>query len=154
MGLLIGYVSALISLGALGCEREYGVVRTTVLARLPDLSCISRVLEATSGINSVRVASAGDDEPSGAPDPGDHHYFFFEGPRVDGELLVVVEEQGTIRFSQSFVLVNEKPPQEVIDTTRAVMRTVERRLEADCGMKGLSADVQEICLRVSCQDNE
>jgi len=78
------------------------------------------------------------------------HYFYYEGRGVSAHLAVLVEEDGTISLSQTFVLVNKRPPQEAIDATRSIMRLVESELERDCSMRGLASDIQEICLGVRC----
>ncbi len=152
-------VRLLRSLGALafawivGCEREYGIYRTAVVAKVPDLECTRRVLQATPGVTSVKEFRGSEESRSDAQAEGDH-LFFYEGSRVQGDLVFIVEETGAIRFVQSLVKVNEKPPQDMIDATRAVMRMVEQRLEVECEMGGLSSAVQETCLRVKCAETE
>ena len=137
-----------------GCDRDYGIIRGADLTRFPDPKCVRRVLDATPGLSSVREASFDNDAQRRASQPGDHHYFFYEGPRVEGHLAIIVEEPGHISFRQSFLRVAEKPPQDMIDATRAVMRSVEKRLEAECEVAGLSAAVYELCLRVKCIESE
>ena len=42
----------------------------------------------------------------------------------------------------------------MIDATRAVMRSVLKRLEVECEIAGLSAAGHEVCLRVKCTESE
>jgi hypothetical protein len=132
----------------LGCEREYGVHRTALLQAYPDLACIRGVIERAPGIGRVTETSPREPRTTGAPRGS--HYFSYEGPSVSAHLAVVAETNGEISLSQTLMQVDSPPPQEMIDATRAVMRSLERQLENDCAMNGLASSTKEFCFRVDC----
>jgi hypothetical protein len=144
---------ALTALWLLGCEEEYGIYRSANLSEYPDLACIERVLNDTPGIARVEESPAGP-RSAEAPGAGDHHYFFYEGPEVEAHLAIIVEANGRVAFSQALVQVDQKPSQAMVDATRATMRELEKRLERECGIGGLTAAVHEVCLRVECPEKE
>ena len=136
---------------ASACERSYGIHRKALVEEIPDGECVRRILDTTPGITSVEEhgTSIREDSP-----PSDSHDFFYEGPQVKAILSISRGREGAVLILQYFSMVNWKPPQVMIDSTRAVMIEVERRLEAECGVKGLTSKVQEVCIRVKCGEDE
>lgn len=63
---------------------------------------------------------------------------------------VTIKYDGETDFSQHLVDINRKPPQELIDGSRPVMRWIEEALETECGMDGLAAAIDEHCSGVQC----
>ena len=129
-----------------GCEQEYGVYRAAILSEAPDGECIQRVLNTTPGITSVQYF--GDTGYRG------NYYFAYEGEEISAIAAVILEEDGEVRFAQSHVLINRRPPKGVLGRTRSIMRAVEERLEAECGMVGLTSAVRETCLRIECDGKD
>jgi hypothetical protein len=51
---------------------------------------------------------------------------------------------------QGYARLNKAPPQAEIDVVRPIMRQLERRLEAECGLRDLSVNIKEWCSGVKC----
>jgi hypothetical protein len=128
------------------CEIPYGVWRRAPLTQLPPADCVRAALLSTPGVVAVRFQARD-------TITGDKGYFFDywgKNREVAGLLdLRSYKHKGQTHFAfeQSVWAMNRKPPQDVVDRTRPVMRSVESNVERRCGLDGLVSAVEERCSR-------
>lgn len=146
------FITALILSGLsilTGCDTMSGVIRDAKLDSFPPLDCIEKTISSTPGVASVKTWVRND--------PYTVHYFSYHGAErshIIGTVYISQNEAGVITFSQSLTELNGHPPQEDIDATRPVMKVIEERLEAVCGVAQLQAHLREQCLDVQCRSLE
>jgi hypothetical protein len=149
-----GHILALGALGVLwGCDSMYGVSRRATIPSPPPLACVETVIRRAPGVEDVQYSRTEGNRPltwTGVEPATDVHTFAYRDGQVRGFLQVTVEYDGKTTFSQNLTDINRKPPQEQIDASRPVMRWIEERLEAECGMSGLPLAVEEHCSGVDC----
>jgi hypothetical protein len=141
-----------------GCDTLYGVSRTAKLERQPSLECVASVVSTTSGVTTVErksyqggvaVTLSGLKEPASIV-----NNFFYrgkEGSNIVGALQILQDHEGKITFTHSLMDINRKPPQIEVDASRPVMKRIEERLAAECGIGQLTDRVKEKCNGVSCE---
>jgi hypothetical protein len=137
------------------CDFLYGVNRRAALARLPQVDCVRETLETTPGIDQVDYGAGVGSRPitwTGLQAADQVHTFLFRGDGVQGAVQFVVGYDGDVEFSDTLLELNRKPPQELIDGTRPVMRNLEARLEQRCAVEGLVREVHETCWGVACPE--
>ena len=150
-----GVAAIVVALAMAACDFLYGVNRRAALTRLPQVDCVRETLETTPGIERVDYQAWVGSRPitwAGLQQADQVHTFLYRGEGVQGALQLVVGYEGDVELSDTLLDVNRKPPQELIDGTRPVMRLVEERLEQRCGIEGLVRDVRESCLGVACTE--
>ena len=129
------------------CEIPHGVWREAPLTQLPPADCVRGVLLSTPGIVAVRDTMR----------EGDYHFDYWGKNREVAGMLDLrrYKRNGQVRFGfeQSLWVMNRNPPQDVVDRTRPVMRSVESNLERRCGLDGLTSSIDERCSAgVRCPD--
>jgi hypothetical protein len=141
-----------VSVGVSGCDVLSGVDREAVLDSPPPQDCIRQVIQSTPGVDAVRFIDGPSDRNELSID-GIHPVpttwtFAFNGNSrgpVLGIVQFVLQYDGPVRFANTDWRINSTPPQAEIDATRPVMRGIELKLEADCGVTGLESRVKESC---------
>jgi len=78
------------------------------------------------------------------------HYYFYDFQSVSAYLYFSKDYKGKVEFNQAYTAVNATPPQVRVDMMRPVMRELERKLEADCGLQNLVMNIEERCSGVKC----
>lgn len=138
------------------CDYIHGVNRWADLAEMPPLDCVERALIATPGVEEVQewaVEGGRTLTHEGFAPPDRTYYFRFRGAK-EADILGVVSIHrsglGDIRFSNTLLEINRRPPQHYIDATRPVMFAIERQLTDMCGMSELASNVTEHCSGVTC----
>jgi hypothetical protein len=137
------------------CDTLYGVKRRASLSRLPRVDCVRATLETMPEIERVDYHAWAGSRPviwTGIQSADQVHTFVFSGDGVQGAVQLVVDYEGNVEFSDTLLQINQKPPQQLIDRTRPVMRALEARLEQRCGVEGLARDVRETCRGVACPE--
>jgi len=141
----------LLGLAVIGCEREYGIHRSATLSTLPDLECIRSVVNETALISSVDENHWVSEEQGNDGLRRQSHRYSYQGPDVRGHLGIFVDPGGEIRFVQSYIRTDEKPPQTTIDRSLEAMREMARIIEVRCEVEDLVASIHESCERVECR---
>jgi hypothetical protein len=154
-----------------GCDMMYGVNRSAKLQSFPSLDCIHDVIATAPGVTFVKRSEDRGGKAitlSGLKDDGTTYTFWYHGSetfpytgekvilkghdvsRIAGDLQVHQDHRGIIWFSQTLYGLNERPPQETVDSSRPVMRWIEQALAQQCGIAQLSEEVRESCNGVTC----
>jgi len=135
------------TLGACMVDYTLGVWRRAPLSQLPPMDCVRSVLDSTPNIRVVLSRTDTSDRRT-------VHYFGYEGDRIQALLeFEGYQQKGGMAYKveQSVVGWNRRPPQDIVDRSRPVMRSIEHDLERRCRVDGLVASVQEQCSwRVKC----
>jgi hypothetical protein len=148
-----GIVVLLSVLCLVGCDVIRGVSRRASLPSLPPSSCVIRSLESVQGVTNVSYKPQTGGTPitwTGTKPSDMVHYYFYDFQGLSGNLYFLKDYKGRVEFSQGYITVNKPVPQAEIDILRPVMRQLEQRLEAECGLYGLVANIKETCSGVTC----
>jgi hypothetical protein len=144
-----GRVAVLLSLLVTsGCilalfERDYGISRSAVLKKVPDIGCVRRVLAGMKEITKTQVMSDhGGISESGAPQE-ELHVFDYEGTEFWASLSIRAFRDDPIDFRQERITVNRNPPAKELRETRRVMILIEQRLASECDVPELKDSVKE-----------
>jgi len=130
-------VSALVVLFATmvvsGCDTISGVTRTATIRSLPDLKKVKARLETYPEIKDVRFEERVGSRPltlSGIKPPDEVFYLHYSGHEgVRGSLWFERNFKGEVKYHQSLLSINRRPPQSTIDATWPVMKKIESDLE-------------------------
>jgi hypothetical protein len=147
---------AIVGITALcACDILYGVKRRAELAQAPSFDCVRSVIASTPGIERVEYRAWEGSRPltlSGLERADRIHTFVYRGDGVSGAVQFVIDYKGEVRFSDTLLLLHEKPSQTDIDRTRPVMQAIEAGLEARCNLGGLVSSIREFCRGVECPE--
>ena len=149
--LQIALVSSL-AFGVSGCDFLYGVMRDAPIDTELSLDCVRQVVETTPGIEKVSYEARHDGKGLFHPEPWAYNYFYSGTPEshIVGNLQIKKEYDARLSYHDTLLAINQKPPQAGIDATRPVMKAMEARLAAQCGITELPARVKETCQGVIC----
>ena len=136
-----------------GCDFIYGVTRIADLESPIELACVQHTIETVPGIVSVEARSDHSGKGLFHPTPWVYSYLYSGAPgsNIRGALQIYREYDGKFSYHNMLLQMNERPPQEAIDATRPVMRAIEKKLAANCGVATLPAEVREDCNGVACK---
>lgn len=121
------------------CDFMGGVARVYRLDEVPLPVCVEGTLRQVAGVTDVNYAP-------GEVNRRALHRFSYRAEGV--ELRLDIERNRTRpEYYQSYMVLNTVPPQELIARLRPVMARVDRALESNCRMRGLSQGIEEYCPR-------
>lgn len=124
-------------------EHDYGVTRSAPLNAFPDTGCVRTVVAGLDGVQRVSESSQ-----------QDHDRLSYSGSGFSVNAYVTRDPQGKVLFSQDSITVNRRPSAREVESTRRMMRMLERRLASECGLRELVNDVHEACIRVHCPSGD
>jgi hypothetical protein len=137
----------------MGCDAIRGVTRQASVPHLPPSSCVIEGLESIEGLSNAHHEERTGGWPitlTGLKPPETLHYYFYDFQGVSGWLYFAKDYKGRVEFSQGYITVNKPAPQAEIDVPRPVMVQIERRLETQCTLQNLAANIKESCSGVKC----
>ena len=144
----LAIVAAMATLSLVACDTYSGVTRSAEVSHLPSAECVVHALESIPGVTNVRHELDQGEEAvtwSGIQSPDAIHSYFYDFEGLHGHLYFTQDYEGRVEFYQAYGRLNATPPQEEIDTIYPVMRALEKQLEQDCGLIGLTLSVVEGC---------
>ena len=138
-----------------GCDPVFGISRRARVSFMPAPATVGTVIREVPGIDEVHYRSSEGDRPltlTGVQPPDQIHTFsYWSGSNVQASLQFVVDYQGSVEYSQSYIRLGTRPSPERIAATRRMMLAIEQSLEQNCGLTNLSVSVEETCLGVKCK---
>jgi len=133
-------IAKLVLVACLGCEMDYGINRGVDLAVMPAPECVSEILHSTPEISSVEEDHS-----------DSFHRYRYEGDNFWAYASFGRDAAGGVWFLHQRISVDEKPSEDEVTKTRAMMRLVEQRLAAECNVPELRTAVREECVGVDCR---
>ncbi len=133
------WLVAAVVMSLAGCDYNAGVLRGATLDSMPDLACVQKAIARVPGVTNVKHTH------SKIYDAEDFAYDA-EGVAV---LVTFEHREGELWYRNRYMLLNQKPPVELVKRLRLVMERVDSELEADCR---LNAKVRDLIL--TCPDAE
>jgi hypothetical protein len=153
---MLRFLVVCLTVALLGCDTVHGVQRVATLEAFPSIDCVRTVLDSTPGITKIDYGETDGGAAitlSGLKPEGPTHTFSYAGSEsshIKGHLQIRQDHRGIVSFDQTLLWLNGTPPQEDIDATRPVMRSIEQRLARDCGIHELPSRIMESCSGVRC----
>lgn len=151
-GILFAMAGALTIFLLAACEKSYGVKRSAQLSQLPDPACVRAAIENVPEIRDYdewHWPEGGEGVPR-AEEVRYAHHFAYDGDQARVQFGMFDDGGDRIRLVQSFVKINERPPQGAVDEARYLMIALEHELTRRCGMEELGESVHESCSGVEC----
>lgn len=119
------------------CDFTAGLIQVYRLDKSPLPVCVEETLGHVAGIADVSYAPAEVNRRT-------LHRFTYRAEGVEVR-LDIDRNRTRPEYVQSYMVLNTVPSSELIARLRPVMTRVNRALESNCGMRGLSQGVVESC---------
>lgn len=138
--------AALISMLLLSaCDTIYGVRRQAPVAHVPNMTLLQERVLSYPEIDEAVLKNSQGGRPltlSGIKPPSELQYLTYSGSEISGTLHFSTDYQGHTTYHQYHIQMNRRPPQPVIDAIWPIMLRIERDLEYDFGLAGLTSQAQ------------
>lgn len=153
------FAAAGVALGLAGCDPVYGVMRDADLDAPVELDCVRHAIAMTPGVASVTFRT--EEKRLGVfhPEPTVYSFLYEGAPggKIRGTLQIYRDYQGRFSYHDTYLGFGWHPTPaaaDEIEATRPVMRAIEKKLAADCGVTKLPSQVREKCTRLECRPLE
>ena len=79
-----------------------------------------------------------------------HTFMYSGGSSVHGVLQFTIDYRNRVEYSQTLLQMFQPPPQQWVDATLPVMKSIELCLQSEAGLSGLESSVVQRCDGVVC----